>query len=129
VSGLPGQFRYRRHQRLTTHEIEALLRSGRRRRAAVLSIQTLPNGLACARLALIVPKRHVRRAVDRNRVKRLLREWFRINQRVLVGGDFLIRVNGPVTRFDALVQEVDQLLRNADTPPDSRAGPNPGRPG
>jgi len=40
-----------------------------------------------------VPKRVFPRAVDRNRVKRVLREWFR-KQAGLGGRDILIRVTG-----------------------------------
>ncbi len=35
------------------------------------------NGLTLARLGLVIPKKAVKRAVDRNRIKRLAREVFR----------------------------------------------------
>jgi ribonuclease P protein component len=41
-----------------------------------------------------VPKRVFPRAVDRNRVKRLLREWFRRKRGSLGSSDILIRVTG-----------------------------------
>ena len=37
----------------------------------------LPNQQQCSRLGLVVAKKHVRTAVQRNRVKRLVREFFR----------------------------------------------------
>lgn len=37
-------------------------------------------GMPDARLAVVVPKRRLRRAVDRNRVKRLMREAYRVRK-------------------------------------------------
>lgn len=42
-----------------------------------------PSGRAAPRLGLVVGKKNLRRAVDRNRVKRLARETFRHHQRQL----------------------------------------------
>lgn len=64
------------------------------------------NALNAPRLGLIVPKRVLRRAVDRNRVKRMLREWFRCNQSRLGSRDILIRV----TKRVVLMAEVEREL-------------------
>ncbi len=39
-----------------------------------------PNELSHPRLGLVVAKKHIRHAVDRNRVKRVVRETFRLAQ-------------------------------------------------
>lgn len=44
---------------------------------AALLVLASRNGLGTARLGLIVPKKALRRAVQRNRVKRIIRESFR----------------------------------------------------
>lgn len=44
-----------------------------------LVVFTRPNGLPHCRLGLAVSARTIPRAVDRNRAKRLIREWFRLN--------------------------------------------------
>jgi len=57
-----------------------------------LAIYARPNGLGHARLGLSVPRR-VGSAVVRNRVKRLLRESFRLHQHALPAGyDVVINV-------------------------------------
>lgn len=61
-------------------------------RAGPLVIYARPNGLTCLRLGLSVSRR-VGGAVKRNRVKRLLREAFRLEQHDLPGGyDVVINV-------------------------------------
>jgi ribonuclease P protein component len=107
---LTGRHRYRWHQRLRSRDIAAILAAGGRKRAASISVQIGPNGLSDARLGLIVPKRYIPRAVDRNRVKRLLREWFRRNQGALAGRDVLVRITGPVEQFEAAIEDVDKLV-------------------
>ncbi|MEM6513998.1 MAG: ribonuclease P protein component [Pseudomonadota bacterium] len=49
-----------------------------------------------ARLGLAVSKKHCRQAVDRNRIKRLVRESFRQNQHELAGMDIVV-LNKPAT--------------------------------
>jgi ribonuclease P protein component len=50
----------------------------------------LPNGRPDARLGTAVAKKILRRAVDRNRVKRLIRESFRLRQHDLAGLDLVV---------------------------------------
>lgn len=45
-----------------------------------------------ARLGLAVAKKHVKRAVDRNRLKRLIRESFRQHQQHLTGLDLVVLI-------------------------------------
>ena len=87
-----------------------MLATGHRRRSDSLSVQLRSNGLSYARLGLIVPKRHVPRAVDRNRIKRLMREWFRHRQHGLEGRDVLLRVTRPMPEADRALDELNRLL-------------------
>nr|WP_189420639.1 ribonuclease P protein component [Cellvibrio zantedeschiae] len=48
------------------------------------------NQLDCPRLGLVIAKKHIRHAVDRNRMKRLIRETFRVKQQQLAGIDVIV---------------------------------------
>ncbi|MDR0379316.1 MAG: ribonuclease P protein component [Candidatus Accumulibacter sp.] len=66
-----------------------------------------------ARLGLVMAKRHLRRSVDRNLIKRLVREAFRIRRSDLPSRDLIVRLavklDRPVDRR-ALAQEIQNLL-------------------
>jgi ribonuclease P protein component len=59
-----------------------------------------PNGLPHARLGLAVSKKNSRRAVDRNRIKRVIRESFRIHQHRLSGLDLVVVTRRGIGRTD-----------------------------
>lgn len=65
-------------------------------------------------MGLIVAKKIARRAVERNRAKRLLREFFRANQhsQVALNMDWVIRLKRPITRDDTcrLTEEAKTLM-------------------
>jgi ribonuclease P protein component len=64
------------------------------------------NPFGIPRLGVIVPKRVFPRAVDRNRMKRVLRERFRALQSRLSSRDILIRV----TSVKLALAELEQCL-------------------
>lgn len=69
------------------------------------------NDLGCARLGLVISKKNVRLAVDRNQVKRIIRESFRCNQANLDGLDVVVIAKhgiGLVTKA-ALRKQLDKL--------------------
>lgn len=81
----PGGRTFPRRQRLAhARQFQAVYRRGVRRSRHPLTVHLLPNDLPYPRLGLAVG-RGVGRAVARNRVKRLVRESFRLEQRALPG--------------------------------------------
>jgi ribonuclease P protein component len=50
------------------------------------------NNFDLARLGLAVPKKHIHSAVERNRLKRIIRESFRKKQEKLKGNDIVVVV-------------------------------------
>ena len=65
---------------------QADCRSGDR----LLLVLAIPNGLDRARLGLAVGRKAIRLAVQRNRIKRLVRESFRQRQHLLLGLDLVV---------------------------------------
>ena len=83
------------HKKLRkTDEFSSVFHFRCNRRGRLLDVNAGPNSLGIARLGLIVPKKVIPTAVGRNRVKRLLREWFRQNQENLPGLDIIARLKG-----------------------------------
>jgi len=72
----------RYHRLRTRGDFDAVFRGGRFVRRTEMTVRAMPNGLAHARLGLVVGRRHGN-AVRRNRMKRLLREAFRRNRHLL----------------------------------------------
>lgn len=58
--------------------------------ASFLILATAKPSTASARIGLVVAKKKVRRAHERNRVKRISRESFRLHQRDLAGLDIVV---------------------------------------
>ena len=102
--------RYRKAQRLRGEAIAQILVATRPRRAGSVSVQVKPNGLDYSLLGLIVPKRLLPRAVDRNRAKRLLRDWFRRNHEVLIGQDLLVRLGTRRSQLNSLVVDLKRAF-------------------
>ena len=69
------------------------------------------NGVGYPRLGLVVAKRHARRAVDRNAIKRMIRESFRTRKSRLEASDYVVILKRPVgtVRQDALRQQITGL--------------------
>jgi len=71
-------------------ELRDISRTGRRIRDNLFSVHTRANSLGHARLGITVSRRVSRRAVDRNRIKRCIRESFRHTQASLDGLDLVV---------------------------------------
>ena len=76
-----------------------------------ITILARQNHLEHPRLGLTVAKKHLKRAHDRNRIKRLCRESFRLSQHRLPSYDFVIVAKQGIGRLDnrTLWQTLDKL--------------------
>lgn len=76
-----------------------------------------PNQKPHARLGIIISKHRVRRAVDRNRIKRAIRESFRHHKETLKGLDIIVLIRSECTPLSsqsgnlALRDDIDNLWR------------------
>lgn len=77
VSGSVQHQRFSRQHRLNKHEVERLLRARARLSKADFIVKLGENQVSRGRIAIAVPKRILKLSVDRNRVKRVIRETFR----------------------------------------------------
>lgn len=64
-----------------------------------LTLLARPNSIENARLGLTVAKKHLKRAHDRNRIKRLVRESFRLKQHELPCCDFVFVAKGGIGKL------------------------------
>lgn len=106
--GFPKQARL-----LNATEYAWVLQRGQRKtKTGALSIKTSPNRLNRPRLGLVVPKRGTPKAHDRNRIKRVIREEFRLAQPKLPSIDVVVQVFRDVPKQQlsaALAKEFDNL--------------------
>ncbi len=65
-----------------------------------LTVFAAPNSLQTARLGLAISKKNVKLAVQRNRIKRLIRESFRHHPQTLTGFDLVVMARRGVTELD-----------------------------
>ena len=66
------------------------------------------NGKLESRLGLAVPKKHIHHSVKRNKIKRVIRESFRLNQEQLQGLDVVVVIK---QNIDNSVDELDMTLK------------------
>ena len=93
-----------------------------------LIVYGVENGLDHARLGLSVSRKRVRKAVARNRVKRLLREAFRLNKGDMPAGVDLVIVprSGDLEFADAntSLPELARSVARRLAPPRAKGGPS-----
>jgi ribonuclease P protein component len=75
---------------LKPDEYRRVFNGGRRSIDRHFLVLAYPNRGQYARLGLAVAKKHCRKAVERNRIKRMIRESFRHNQKALAGLDLVV---------------------------------------
>ncbi len=92
-------------------DFERAWKAGSRARGDVLLVVAAANGMPLARIGLSVGKKVWKRAVDRNRVRRLFREAFRLTRHELPAGHDFILVPASNTKptLEAVRRELARL--------------------
>jgi len=107
---------YRLHHK---PEFDVLYREGRRCSDSFFLALARSNSLTHPRLGLSVPVKAIGNAVNRNRVKRVIRESFRVNIQRMPSIDIVINARAPakaapnVVLMQSLEQLWDKLARHA----------------
>ena len=114
-------YRFARKYRLTkTDEFSSVFgfRKAIRGQWLMLHYQPRTNGESSARLGLVIGKKQLKRAVDRNRVKRIAREHFRLARATLPGCDLIVRLMVRPSPLDgrALAEDLEKLFERLRRP-------------
>jgi ribonuclease P protein component len=98
-------------------EFDHLFKSAQfRLRSGPIRLIAAPSAVGCARLGLVVGKRHLKRAVDRNQIKRVIREAFRRRRSSLPDVDVVVQLASVATAtqvhdaFELLLTELSQRI-------------------
>ena len=108
AAGLPRDARLRR-----AGDFAVLRQASGRLGGRCFSVRWRPNGLDHARLGLAISKRVSKRAVERNRIKRLVRESFRRVRAQLPPVDLVVMAREQAAGMPGtqLLAEIDALWR------------------
>ncbi|MES2886322.1 MAG: ribonuclease P protein component [Pseudomonadota bacterium] len=111
----------KRARLLKAAQFDAAFKQGKRINAGVFTAVIASNDQGFARLGFALSKKHAPHAVHRNRVRRLLRERFRLHQKGLAPVDLVLMLRGRLpTDAMALKTEADtiwkQVLARCKTP-------------
>ncbi len=75
-----ANYSFRPHERIRrSADFQRVKKAGKRAKTPHFGLNFIPNDLECHRLGLVVQKRFWC-AAKRNRIKRVVREWFRLNK-------------------------------------------------
>ena len=92
-----------------------MLREGTRQRLGGYTFFFRRRGSEAPRLGILISRKHAAAAVERNRIKRCIREAFRLEQEHLQGLELLVRPPYGVPASRVSVNEVRALLRRLAT--------------
>ena len=108
-----GRGSERRYRLTGIGAFEALFREGRRREGERLQIVFMPARGVPGRTGFVIGKKALPRAVDRNRLRRMLRESLRRNRPALAPYDLIVRLKRgcPPAAFSEVRSEAERLLR------------------
>ncbi len=107
----------KKNQRITdSKDFQTIYRRGRHNSNAFFSLNYLPNYYGVCRFGIVVNKKVAKKAIERNLLKRRIREILKLNYDTIVTGFDIIISTRPKTKeipFSQLEKELLVLLANA----------------
>jgi ribonuclease P protein component len=114
VGGVAERLRFRRVQRLILgRDFQRVYREGSRARGSLMTVALARNDLSHARLGLSIGKTVWKGAVERNRVRRVFREAFRLEQARLPSGVDVVLIGSAPRVSPGLAEARAELVRLA----------------
>ena len=110
VGNFSFTYRERLHQ---ARQFRRVFDRARRSRSSMFTLLRRENRMGYPRLGMVVAKRNARRAVDRNTVKRMIRESFRASKAGLEASDFVVILRRPIgtVQKESLRQQLTGLWK------------------
>jgi len=99
VNPPPSQTFPKRFRLCDDEEIARVFKQGKRIGGAEFTVLFVANNQVFARLCVIVAKKNLRYANQRNTAKRVVREFFRVHKQELGGRDLVVLVNKSAATF------------------------------
>nr|WP_275975053.1 ribonuclease P protein component [Shewanella gaetbuli] len=98
---------------LTPAQFKSVFSNPIKASSAEITLLAIPNSEQHPRIGLTVAKRHIKFANKRNRVKRVIRDSFRLHQHDLPALDIVVLVRGGVMEMDnaELKKLIEKLWR------------------
>jgi len=97
---------------IKTDDFSSVFNFRKRISAQYLAMHYQPNALQHARLGLVIGKKTAKLAVSRNYMRRVLREFFRLQQHEICHADLIIRAQKKFSKLDfiQIKQEFNCLI-------------------
>lgn len=110
VGNFSFTYRERLHQ---ARQFRRVFDRARRSSSTMFTLLSRQNTMGYPRLGMVVAKRNARRAVDRNTVKRMIRESFRSSKAGLAASDYVVILKRPIGTVprDSLRQQLTGLWK------------------
>ena len=107
----------RRYRLRGANEFARMFRTGRRLETTRVQLFFAPAAQPPGRVGYVIGSRQLARAVDRNRLRRLLRELFRTRRRAVHEFDIVLRLRRacPAAELSLVVAETGALLEALGT--------------
>jgi len=111
---------------LTSAEFERIFKHGRRTATPLMALHVLAEEEGGARLGLVVSRKVDKRAVGRNRIKRVMREYFRRVRAQLPAGAYVVLARADAKKADnaQLRQTLERLMIRAGVLPRTSSFPH-----
>lgn len=103
----------RKNRILTSTQFRGIFTTAKRLHFGRFAFYVVANNSNIARLGVIVAKRYQKKAVHRNKVKRLIRECFRQQQHLLLGVDVLVMLKQGVETVPAITLRAELCTKMA----------------